>query len=203
MGSAPGRLLKREISGIVFDLDDTLYPQKSFKKSGFKAVCRMLNRQYGDSININMAILQNILDQFGPSYPYIFDRFLEYTGKGSQFLPLLVDCFINHQPQISCYRGVLDQLKKLSQRYRLGLLTDGRASVQENKVKSLKLSEYFSAILYSDTLGLSKPSSDLYAYFENTWNLPPSSLIYIGDNPHKDFITAKKTGMAYYTSING
>lgn len=179
-----------KIRAIVFDLDDTLYPQVEYKRSGFKAVASWLAEKRGlDSATV-LRVLETILYQFGASYPNMFDRLVERLKLESGLVPELVSVFIDHNPQIDCYEGVFPMLARLKAKYRLGILTDGRFSVQMKKITALGLKNSVDRILCSDTIGLEKPATQLYAWFEKAFDLKGSNLIYVGDNPEKDFYGA-------------
>lgn len=180
------------LEALVFDLDDTLYLQKDFKISGFQAIATWMEcKGYGTRQDILEKLL-NILEQFGPSYPFMFDRLLERTALPASILPELIRVFTEHQPEIALFPGARDLLLDLRKRFKLGILTDGRFSVQRAKVHSLNLEPLVDRILYSDTLNLVKPAEPLFAWFEDQFQLPGHLIAYIADNPSKDFNGAKK-----------
>jgi putative hydrolase of the HAD superfamily len=137
-----------------------------------------------------MVELEAILKQQGPSYPNIFDKLVERLNLSQALIDEMVRVFIDHDPRINCFEGVIPMLKRLSSRYRLGILTDGRLSVQRKKIRSLGLRPHVDEILCSDRLGKEKPSADLFEWFENRFRLNGVNLIYVGDNPIKDFYGA-------------
>lgn len=182
----------KQLQALVFDLDDTLYLQADYKRSGFKAVGDWLELQHGIEQPKSQRILEQILLERGPSYPYIFNEFAQICLPDESLVDEMVAIFITHQPQINCFPGVIKLLIRLKSRYRLGLLTDGRTSSQKNKVEALGITGLFDCLLYSDSLGLSKPAPELYHYFEKKFCLSAEYLAYIGDNPRKDFSGANQ-----------
>jgi putative hydrolase of the HAD superfamily len=181
-----------KIKAIVFDLDDTLYPQIEYKRSGFKIVASWLADKCGIDPAPILHALEAILDQFGASYPYMFDRLVERLNLKSELVPELVGVFIRHDPQIDCFAGVLPMLERLKSTYRLGLLTDGRLSVQMKKIAALGLKYQVDRILCSDSLGLEKPDRQLYEWFEDAFHIDGQQMMYVGDNPAKDFYGANQ-----------
>jgi putative hydrolase of the HAD superfamily len=181
-----------KIKAIVFDLDDTLYPQVEYKRSGFKAVASWLADKRGFDSATVLRALEAILNQFGASYPNMFDRLVERLSLESGLVPELVNVLIHHDPQIDCFEGVFPLLTRLKTKYRLGLLTDGRLSVQTKKIAALGLENRVDSILCSDSMGLEKPAPELYAWFENAFQLDGPNLMYVGDNPAKDFYGANQ-----------
>jgi len=203
MGSLLAGNKLNKVKGIVFDLDDTLYPQESFKRSGFAAVAQWLSDNYDFSISTIMVELESIMQQKGASYPYMFNDLSKRLKIDQPTVAQMVQVFIDHEPIIHCYPGVHAMLKRLKERFKLGLLTDGRLRVQQKKVRALKLESEFDEILCSNALGLEKPHPSLFQWFEEQFQIQPSELVYTGDNPFKDFIGAKKRGWSKVRVLTG
>lgn len=111
---------------------------------------------------------------------------------------LCVYLYRSHNPDIKLYSNVLSVLKSLRElNLQLGIITDGRASVQKNKVAALDLEDYFDIIVYTDKLGEAnwKPSTIPYEVALELLNSNPTEAVYIGDDPYKDFTAPKKLGM--------
>ena len=178
----------KQIKGIVFDLDDTLYPQVSYKRSGFKVVSAWIQKYHNIDQSVILLALETILNQYGAVYPYMFDRLVERLNLEQSLVPEMVRVFIDHEPQINCWTGVLPMLSRLRSRYHLGILTDGRLTVQQKKIRALGLEQSVDQILCSDALGLQKPAMELFRWFEKKFELYGKNLMYVGDNPRKDFI---------------
>lgn len=184
----------QQVKGIVFDLDDTLYPQISYKRSGFNVVAQWLASRHNLNPSAILSELEDILDLYGPSYPYMFDRLAERFTLGASFVPEMVRIFIEHEPRIRCYDGVIPMLTRLKNKYRLGILTDGRLTVQQKKIDALGLTDRADEILCSDLVGLEKPATELFQWFEDAFRLNGENLMYVGDNPQKDFYGANCRG---------
>lgn len=184
----------QHIKAIVFDLDDTLYPQIEYKHSGFKVVASWMAEKIGINPTIVLCELEKILNQLGASYPYMFDQLVGRLELMQDIVPELIRVFIGHEPKIKCFDGVIPMLERLKKKYRLGILTDGRLKVQQKKVKALGLDEMIDQILYSDALGLEKPTTELFQWFEEKFALKGECFIYVGDNPQKDFYGANQQG---------
>jgi len=191
------------IEGIIFDLDDTLYLQKDFKISGFHAVARWMEKNGYAAKPVVMAALHTILEQHGPSYPYMFNRLVERLALADTLAPQLVQVLVQHPPDINLFPRVREMLSCLRKRYKLGILTDGRLQVQKAKVQALGLEPLVEAILYSESLGLSKPAEQLFTWFEDHFHLPAQALVYIADNPSKDFIGANRRGWRTIRVLTG
>lgn len=185
------------MKAVIFDLDDTLYPEIEFVKSGFHAVAIHLVLRH----RLNKELLiQNMLDIMkDKGRGEIFDELLNHLGFFSkQQVELLVSIYRSHQPKIKLFNDALPLLRRLK-RYKmsLGIVTDGMASVQRNKVQALGLDKIFKAIVYTDEIGkgFSKPSIVPFEKILKLLRVKPAGAVYIGDNPKKDFIGPNSIGM--------
>jgi putative hydrolase of the HAD superfamily len=179
------------LQGIVFDLDDTLYPQVEYKRSGFKIVAHWATVHLGLDYEECLEQLEVILRNKGPSYHHMFDDLISHFGLDQEIVPVMVKIFVDHAPRIACYPKVPEMLSRLGRSFRLGILTDGPVTVQQQKIASLKLECHVDLILYSNSLSMEKPEPALFAWFEQQFSLSGTSLVYVGDNPAKDFIGAR------------
>ncbi|MBN2644199.1 MAG: HAD family hydrolase [Desulfuromonadaceae bacterium] len=191
------------VDALIFDLDDTLYSQESFKRSGFTAVAAWAEQNLAVNRLQCRTMLDLILAEHGPSYPLMFNLLTSKLGLPLPVVDDLVREFINHDPAIDCYPGVKEMLADLRPRYRTGILTDGRLSVQQKKIQALALQGLVDEILYSAELGLEKPDRQLFLWFEERFGLKGRQLVYIGDNPHKDFSGARERGWRTIRVLTG
>lgn len=183
-----------ETRAVVFDLDDTLYPQRQFKLSGFRALAAHAERSgHADQATV-LAMLEAVMDELGENAPNILNEAFARLGLHGLDVEAYVRRFRTHRPDITLYPGVLSMLRRLASRMRLGLLTDGLADVQRNKVEALGLESELDAVVCSGDVGLSKPDPRLYEGFEHRFGLSGEVLMYVGDNPLKDFAGANARG---------
>lgn len=177
----------------IFDLDDTLYPEQKYVLSGFRAVDDWLQNERGLSGFLNHA---ERLFQSGVR-GNIFNKALDKLGVAYEQKDIfkLVEIYRNHKPQIEMYADAEWLLRTLPKE-RLGLITDGYLIAQKRKVEALALVDVFSAIIYSDEFGREnwKPSQLPYLKIMEFWERESVDFIYIGDNPAKDFVTARSLG---------
>lgn len=178
------------VTGIIFDLDDTLYGEKQYVLSGYKEIARSLNEP-------NAAV--ELWSFFEAGLPAI-DEYLKKRGR----LDLKEKCleiYRNQFPDIRLYDGVtglLDALKRENKK--LGIITDGRVEGQKNKIAALGLEKAVDDIIITDELGgvqFRKPNDTAFRIMQSIWKLPFEQMIYIGDNISKDFIAPEKLGMKY------
>lgn len=185
------------IRAISFDLDDTLYDEIQFVKGGFKAVSSYISKNNNISQGTVYQRLTDVLEKQGRGY--IFDIVLrELNLYRKELIPKLIEIYRTHKPNISLYpevRTVLTILRKKG--YKLGLITDGNVQVQQSKASALDIEDFFDCMIFSDEYGVENQKPNPLPYKKTLDNLAvgPAELIYVGDNPHKDFVGAKKLGM--------
>lgn len=181
------------IKAVIFDMDDTLYPEHEYVKSGFKAVDDFL---LGKNIQGFYRLASDYFEngRRGKIFNEVLDT-LNISYK-EQDITELINVYRNHHPKISLFEDARQLINDLSSEYPLGLITDGYVNTQRNKVNALKLKEDFKKIIITDELGREhwKPSKLPYEIMKEYFNVYHSELVYIGDNVKKDFVTAKKLG---------
>lgn len=199
------------IKAIIFDLDDTLISEKEFVGSGFLAVSKYVSSKTRTYTTEYLLETLQVLHKI--SSDKVFNRMNEKLGLGADIsVKELVDVYRNHKPRISLYEDVLPVIKKLKeQNYKLGIITDGYLETQKNKIDSLNIREIFDEIIITDELGRDfwKPSPVPYELMSKRLNIDYSEMMYIGDNPKKDFyissiypvITLRINRLGYYNNI--
>jgi putative hydrolase of the HAD superfamily len=89
---------------------------------------------------------------------------------------------------------VLTILNYLKEKHiRTGIITDGYASCQRLKLESLNADKYFDFIGVTDELGedFKKPNLKIFEKAGNFFKIALNEMIYVGDNPEKDFYISK------------
>lgn len=185
------------MKAMLFDLDDTLYPEIDFVKSGFRVVADYLGSKY--NLNKDSLLTQMLEKLQKEGRGKIFNHLLYDLGLYSEKeVNFLVNLYRSHQPTIHLYNDAIPTLSHLRQiGIRLGIVTDGMASVQNNKIAALSLKCLFDVIICSDELGREcwKPSIIPYQTALDLLQVLPPEATYVGDDPSKDFISPNCMGM--------
>lgn len=175
---------------VVFDLDDTLYPEKDFVRGGLEAAARRLDERQGRPTGA-LEVFLEILERRGVDH--LFDQGLPDMGVPPEpdLIRDLVEAFRNHKPRITPHAGVTDLLQRLVDRgARLGLITDGPLPVQRGKWDALGLTVPFDPVLFTDGLGGRerwKPHPAAFQEVQQQTGLSGKALAMVGDRPDKDF----------------
>jgi putative hydrolase of the HAD superfamily len=186
----------RHLDAILFDLDDTLYPEREYVRSGMGAVADWAHAQFGCDRDQTASELWQLFEAYGSGT--VFDRWLLQRGLNvADCVPKMVEVYGGHEPTIVLYTGVRELLARLRDKYRLAIVTDGLLGTQTRKVAALGIERCFDAIVYSDVLGREywKPSVRPYEMALQQLAVCACDAMYVADNPAKDFRGARELGM--------
>lgn len=183
---------------VAFDLDDTLYDEVDYCRSGFAAVAEFISRER-EEISSD-CVFDALWKQFaGGNRSRTFNAALDETGASydDKFISELIDVYRQHKPKIKLPQESRDVLCMLLDRYTLGLITDGFLPAQRLKVQALGIEKYFECIIYTEELGREfwKPSSAGFEKLMERLNVKPETVVYVADNAKKDFIAPNKLGI--------
>ena len=179
---------------LVFDLDDTLYDERTYVESGFQAVANWGNEKYGWDPARSLSTMIALLDKEGRGM--VFNHWLEENGVYSK--KLIQECvriYRHHTPDISVPQPIIALLSSLID-FPLYLVTDGHKIVQSKKIKALGIAPLFRRCYITHRYGLAMAKPSLYCFElikikeECHWN----KMVYIGDNPMKDFVALNTVG---------
>ncbi len=182
------------VNAMVFDMDDTLYEEKDYVRSGFKALDHWMKREFQIT-----GFYETALDLFlSGEKRLIFNKTLEKLNiaYGETLIEEMVDVYRSHEPDIHLLDDVKWVFENLQDTVKIGLISDGYLVSQEKKVNALKLEEKCHSVILTDRWGKEhwKPSHVPYEQASRELKLPHDQCVYIGDNANKDFVTAKRLG---------
>jgi len=93
------------------------------------------------------------------------------------------------------FDGAIEVLDYLKPKYKLHIITNGFAGVQDKKIKNAALGSYFSTITNSELAGVKKPNSIIFDYAINLAGTSKASSIMIGDDFEADVTGALNAGL--------
>jgi putative hydrolase of the HAD superfamily len=185
--------------GVLFDLDDTLYPEHQFVDGGFRAVADFLAGRTGRSAADMASRLWSLHGRDGRGR--LFDSLLDEVGLGAD-RDLVAACLLvyrTHEPRLEPFPGAAGLVARLrSDGIRTGVVTDGNAAVQARKLAALPgLADAFDVVVLTDLLGpgFAKPSPAPFRVACRILDVEPSATIYVGNDPRKDFAGARAAGL--------
>ncbi len=177
------------VKAVIFDLDDTLISEKEYIKSGYRHIAEVIGQRF----NINKdQVYIDLFQLFRESPHNVFNRLYEkYQIEYSKEMIIdLVNEYRGHFPDVQYYDDVmqcLNELKVLG--VKIGIITDGYAQAQRQKLKAVEADMYFDEIIVTDELGRDywKPHPKAFEIIKERFGVSFDEMIYVGDNPGKDF----------------
>lgn len=187
---------------LIFDLDDTLYDERQYVESGFRAVAEMGRQRWQLDATASFEYLCQLLDEYGRGK--IFDKWLGANNLASKTnIKDCIRCYRLHKPTLTLPNKHRELLQSLTGP--LYLVTDGHKIVQQNKITALGLTPYFKRIFITHRFGIkhAKPSTYCFELIKKAERCSWKELVYIGDNPAKDFVNLNKKGAGTIRILTG
>ena len=109
---------------------------------------------------------------------------LELPGDDAGLDAIFDDYLSAYRAAWAVFPGTRDLLHGLRRRgYRLGLLTNGSAVQQSEKLDRLGLTDVFDVTLISEQIGHQKPEREAFAALVSGLGVPPGECLFVGDDP--------------------
>jgi len=174
------------IKVVVFDMDDTLFPEHEFVHSGFRAVSDFVRGEFGVDTFYQKASKRFAAGDRGR----IFNQVLEELRiESDSLVRQCIEVYRSHKPSIALFEDARWALEQFAQ-FPMALLSDGYLETQQNKAEALNIAPCFEKLYFTDQWGRQcwKPSSCAYEKIEQDFSVSGEECIYIADNPTKDFV---------------
>jgi putative hydrolase of the HAD superfamily len=181
---------------LVFDLDDTLYPERQFALSGFRAAERWATAELGLEAGLAEEMTR-LLDQGHLGKLFGMALAARLPDHRPEHLQALVAAYRDHEPELALFADAQWALEHFRARGPLALITDGTPAVQARKVAALAIAPFFQQTVFTGAFGgraFHKPHPKGYQIVEEGLASAGHRLIYVGDNPSKDFIVPNARG---------
>lgn len=193
-----------QIQNFFFDLDDTLF---DFHAAEHRAVSLTLTH-FGIAPTEEMCALYSKLNleqwkrlekgEITRTEVKInrFARFFEQTGLA--VIP--EDAAKFYETRLSegyfFMPGALELIQSLYGRYRLYIVTNGTARVQQGRIADAGIEKYFDGIFISELIGADKPSKAFFeACFEKIPDFHKEKTVLVGDSLSSDIRGGKNAGL--------
>jgi putative hydrolase of the HAD superfamily len=186
---------------LVFDLDDTLYNEVDFVLGGFRAVSKYLAKSYKVSEKSSYLFMKSRIDRRGDIFDELLKKYNIYTSRE---VKKCIKIYRNHKPKISLTREAIKCLKRFED-FPIYIVTDGHKVVQRRKIKALGLDRYVIKSYPTNAYGKdkAKPNPHCFMLIVNREKTLPAKVVYIADNPKKDFVGIKPLGFKTIRLLRG
>ena len=194
---------------VFIDLDDTLYDFKGASMESFKETYDLLEyNRYFNSFeqyielytprNLQLweqygrgEITKSELNRIRYSYP------LEAVGVHDEQLAarFCKEALSRIPTKNKLILGCKELLEYLYPKYNLYILSNGFQELQEHKMQTTGIRDYFKALILSDHIGINKPRRELFEYALNSTGSTASNSIMVGDMFETDITGAANVGI--------
>jgi putative hydrolase of the HAD superfamily len=181
---------------VVFDIDDTLYLERDYVRSGFRAVGAWARRSLG---------VPDLADRAWSAFETgvratIFNEVLAGAGVEAtpELLARMVACYREHEPDITLLADARAALDAAALAGPVAVITDGPLASQSAKARSLGLATWSQTMILTESLGpgFGKPHHRAFELVEERLGVSGEQCTYIADNPAKDFVAPRARGWA-------
>lgn len=181
---------------LIFDLDDTLYNERTYVDSGLMAVAQYGETCFGWDSQASFQFMQEVLKRDGRGQ--IFNKWLVTHGRENK--QLVMDCirtYRHHTPALSLSPEAAVLLPRFAEEYPLYLVTDGHKIVQQKKVEALGIAPLFRRVMITHRFGIrnAKPSIHCFDVIRRNEQCEWKNMVHVADNPAKDFVNLKPLGV--------
>lgn len=189
VGAGVGRL-----GCVVFDIDDTLYLERDYVRSGIRAAGAWVRSELGRDDFAERAWLVFEAGVRGR----IFDEALSACGvrPTPELVSELVAVYRSHHPDIQMLDDAERCLERLRSRVNLAVVTDGPIDSQRAKAVALGVHTWSQLTVFTSELGdgMSKPHCRAFEMVEEATGCHGEECAYLADNPAKDFLGPRSLG---------
>jgi putative hydrolase of the HAD superfamily len=199
------------IKAVLFDMYGTLVDIKTNEHDDgvFDSLSRFLEyrRVFISGKEIKELYFDQINQQFARSrerHPEIdavraFEHVLrEYGGTSDRYLTMITAQLYRSlcREHMRLYNDTFWTLNEFRKRYRLGIVSDAQRIFCNPELRTLRLENFFDAIVISSDYGFRKPDPRIFHMALAILDVPASEAVYIGNNYKTDLLGAKAAGLA-------
>jgi putative hydrolase of the HAD superfamily len=178
--------------GLVFDLDETLYRERRFALSGYRAVAGVVEQEFGVRRGEAFGVLALALRRGRRSLAFqdLSDRYALPSSCIASWLAV----YRAHVPAIRLRPSLNATLEALRSTWRTAVLTNGLPGVQAAKVHALGLDRLVDVVVYADEFG-GKPGPEAFLEVVARLGTEPMRTVMAGDDEANDIEGARRLGM--------
>jgi len=181
---------------IVWDVDDTLILERDFARSGFAAVGEWLAVEHGVKGFFAEAWAAFERGVRGTIFNEALDK-LRVKVVDDTIIPMLVRVYREHPPNIHMLGDAAEVMEVAHAiEIPMAVITDGPLEMQRSKANALGLSRRCAPVVFGWQQGkeFGKPHPSSYVEVQQHHDVSGDALVYIADNPHKDFVAPRELG---------
>lgn len=186
------------IKAVVFDLDHTLFDR-------YATINKLVPQ-----LRKHFDLADGITDEFFIQELSYADKHFVHKGWRGIYNYLVEKGIFKTVPSFSEYTEiVLRHFKHLAEKYefavptlekirsmgfKIGLITNGNATLQYKKLEMLELTDEFDEIIVSGDTPYEKPDKEIFLMMAEKMGIEPGEMMYVGDHPLNDIEGSRNAG---------
>ena len=208
--------MKDTIQHIFFDLDHTLWDFERNSALTFGKIFHTRNMEIDLDdfleiyIPVNLRFWRMFRDNKISKKELRYIRLkVTFTKLGVQFNDLLIkeiaNDYLTYLPTFNhLFKETASILTYLNDTYKLHIITNGFANVQEGKLVNSGIDHFFDVVVNSETAGVKKPNPFIFKLAMKRAGAIPERSLMVGDSLEADVLGALNAGMyALYYNPKG
>ena len=191
-----------KVTVIAFDLDDTLWPCMPVLDRAETLLYDWLAKYYpritGSFDRLQMVEQRQLFmareDRYSIDMTAMRRDFLQHLGNSHDYDGEAVstqgfEIFFHARQQVEFYDDVMPCLDRLKQRYRLGAISNGNASIEH-----VGLGHLIEHSVSASELQVAKPDKRIFDALAERFATPAEQIVYVGDHPVYDVVGPREAG---------
>ena len=198
---------------VLFDLDGTLLDFATCEMTALKKACLIegLNVSNNSEWRQVWQLYKSTKDRFLGKLPLveIIERSIEHTLIQLKYESIsslnISNRYWDIFRQTACLNdGVAETIQFLHNKYKLGIVTNGYADSQRNRILTTGLSACFQSIIISEEVGYAKPAKQIFEIALKDLKVESQNALYVGDSIKHDYMGAVNANLdfCYYQKQN-
>jgi putative hydrolase of the HAD superfamily len=190
-----------KVECVLFGIDDVLYDASLQKSSArLNAIKAMVEAGLPTEVETTYRILQTVVNESGADYNKHFDILLERLGL--KWNPRVIAAGVaayreSSSTYLKPYAETFPTLLKLREKgYKIGVISEGRAVKQWQKLIQLGIQHLFDQVLTSEELGAEAFTPELFKSMLKGLKTKPEQAIFVGSRPEPEILCANKAKVA-------
>lgn len=181
---------------LLFDADETLFDFRKAEKYAFKNAILEFNIPYKEDYHLNIysdintAIWKEFEEGLISQENLKIERFKRFSKAiHTSFNEVdFSNSYIKHLANASfLYKDTYEVIRKLSENYKMAIVTNGLKDVQTKRIGESSIARYFDSIIISEEVKVSKPNPEIFEIALKSLNYSgKNKVLMIGDSLTSD-----------------
>jgi putative hydrolase of the HAD superfamily len=196
-----------DLKAVLLDVDDTLFDRNLAQREAIRLIVRAFPALFAgvdeeaaadaflesDRLTVEELEAGTLVEGYRARRSKVF---LDLLGLGEEWAGQITAWYVKYYPRIDApVQGARFLTRSLARRFQLGIVSNGLADVQYQKLKTLGFWHLFGCVVISEDVGLAKPDPRIFWRAAELLGRQPRECLHIGDSYEKDVVGARRAGM--------